>query len=249
MEIKQSLFDIENKLQNIFNYIEENDGEITEELDEQLAIAREEYIKKGESYASVINMFKGYIAQIKEEQERLNRRKKVFENRITILENALFNAVQKFGPIKTAKFKIGTRKSTTTEIDFERATKFKNSVFNLAREIYENGVIAFGEDCDLQGIVDVVNANIKAEWDELRDGEWIPFTIDDLSVFKININSSSTISDLFTNKDGMLEAVLRNEVRFNIDNDLNKTELKNDLGIRDNITIASIQPNVKLSIK
>lgn len=247
MENKTSLYNIESNLQRIFNEIELNDGEITEELDEQLAIAQEEYIKKGESYASVINMFKGYIAQIKEEQERLNRRKKVFENRISRLENALFDAVQKFGPIETAKFKIGTRKSTSIEIDSERVTKLRNTVINLAKEIHSNGYINFG-DIDFDAFIAAINANAAPEAEADKE-EFIPYTKEDLIALKVNINTRASLAELFEKKDGMLEAVLDNEMIFNVDNDMNKTEFKYDLGVWHNLTLGGVKENVKLSIR
>lgn len=246
--MSQSLYDITAQFINIFNEIEELDGEITPELDEALKITKENYAQKLENYACVIQDFKADVVVLKSEIERLTNRKKLFENRIARLEARMLDAVLEYGSVETAKFKIGTRKSKTTEIDSERVTKLRNATFEFARDMYSNGYIDFG-NVDLEGMLAVLNANIEAEWNEDYEGEFVPFTVDDLEAVKVNINSRSSIANLFTVSDGMLESVLNNEMRFNVDNDMSKTELSNELKIRDNITVGKIQENVKLSIK
>lgn len=243
-----SLYEITNTFNRLFDEIEENDGEITSDIEEALAITQENYKEKLENYAKVIKDYESDVIVIKAETERLNTRKKIIENRIERLKKNVLEAVIKFGTVETAKFKIGTRKSKVVEFDENRIYELKTAMMKLAHEIHDNGVIAFGDDCDIQGMLDVINANIRAKFN-LPEEEYVPFTINDLNTFKVNINSTSSLADLFTRKDGLLEALLNNEARFNVDNEISKTELKNNLQIFDDITIGNINEKLNLNIK
>lgn len=243
-----SLYEITSKFNELFNEIEENDGEVTSGIEEALAITQENYKEKLENYTMVIRDYESDIVVLKAETERLNTRKKVIENRIERLKQRVLDAVLQFGPVETAKFKIGTRKSKVVNIDDNRTQILKRAMFKFAEDIYANGVLAFGENCDIHGILDVVNANVKAQYN-IPDEEFVPFTLNDLNVFRVNINSSSNLIDLFTRKDGLLEAFLTNQARFNCDNEISKTELKNELSMFDDITIGNIDEKVNLSIR
>ena len=249
-----SLYNIEQDLLDIFNQIEELEGELTPELDDQLRLTQEEYKEKLEKYAHVVRQYEADIKVIKEEVERLNKRKKTFENRIERLKKVMLEAVVNFGPVETPKFKIGTRLSKSTNLDTYRIDTLSRGLMSFAREIHQNGVIAFGEDCDVEGMLAVVNANLKAEHEAslvlgYTNGEFIPFTLDDLKVAKININAENNLINLFTEKDGMLKAVLDNEQRFNIGNATDKTTIKNATEIYKDLTIGEVVENVNLSIK
>ena len=241
-----SLYQINEELLRIFAEIEENDGEITPEQEELVAITAENRVEKLHNYAKIINSYKADCESIKLEKKRLDRRKEIFENRIKRLEDIMLKNVELFGPVETSLFKIGTRKSKSVEIDNERIYKLNRAVFNFAREIHDNGVIAFGEDCDVQGMLDAINANLKAE---STNDDFVPYSVEDLSAIKVNINSKSSVLDLFVQKDGMLEAVLDNEANFNIDTDISKTELKQELINMPNITIGEIKEKENLSIR
>lgn len=249
-----NLYQISQDLLNIFAEIEEYDGELTPELEEALAISENEYKEKIESYAKVVRNYKLDIESIDAEKKRLDSRKNVLKNRIDRLEKVMFEAVKQFGKVETPLFKIGTRKSTSTDLNLVRIDKLNRAVFNFAREIYNNGVLAFGDNCDLQGMIDAINANMKAEHEAstvlgYEGGEYIPYTVEDLSACKININSSSTIADLFTHKDGALKALLENECNFDVQQDNNKTDIKNLLKNNVNITIGKLVDEEKLSIR
>lgn len=249
-----SLYTISNELLGIFVEIEENGGELTPELEKSLEITQNNYAAKMENYAKVVNQYKSNIAVIKEEKKRLDRRKEIFENRIAKLEEVMLKAVEQFGKVETGLYKIGTRKTKSTYINAERIHKLNQCVFNFAREIHNNGVIAFGEECDVEGMLAVINANAKADHDILtsmvgEEHEFVPYTIDDLSAINVNINSTSSIMDLFTKKDGMLEAVLNNEMYFDVEPDNSKTEMKQHLEAGENLTVADINVENKLSIR
>ncbi|AXH74557.1 MAG: Mu Gam-like end protection [crAssphage sp. isolate ctbg_1] len=244
----KSLYDITVSFNAIFNELEDNGGELTPELEEELTITEANYKEKLENYACVIRDYESYVITLKAEIERLNSRKKNIENRVARLKQNMLEAILKFGPVETPKFKIGTRKSKSVEINSERTNWLKQGLIGFADELYHNGVVGFGEECDLEGMLAVVNRNIQAKYN-IPDEEWVDFTINDLNNFRVNVNSTSSLSELFTRKDGILEAFLSNQARFNVDNEISKTELTNSLKIFDDITIGDIVEKQNLSIR
>ena len=66
-----NIFDIEKSLYLILNEIEENGGELTPELEEQLSISEDEFKAKVESYTNVIKELSSEMSLIKEEQARI----------------------------------------------------------------------------------------------------------------------------------------------------------------------------------
>lgn len=92
-----NIFEIQNDLLNIFQNIEDNDGEITPEMEEQLAITQENFSNKLKSYADVVKLRKNEINLIDDEIKRLNEVKKSKQSLIDRLNKIITEAVIKFG--------------------------------------------------------------------------------------------------------------------------------------------------------
>ena len=71
-----NIWQIQQNLLDIFNELEENGGELTEELEQQLAISQEDFRSKVENYTNVIKSVKADIAAIDQESKRLAELKK-----------------------------------------------------------------------------------------------------------------------------------------------------------------------------
>ena len=67
-----NIYNIQQDLLAIFDELEENGGELTPELEEQLNISQEEFRDKIKSYSNVIKMLENDIYNIKEEKARLS---------------------------------------------------------------------------------------------------------------------------------------------------------------------------------
>ena len=61
-----NIYQISQELLAIFDELEENGGELTPELEEQLNITREEFKDKIKSYSNVVKMLENDIVDIKE---------------------------------------------------------------------------------------------------------------------------------------------------------------------------------------
>ena len=111
-----SLYKINENMLSLLGVIEANDGELTDEVLEQLEINNEELQTKSESYLSVIKNREALNLQIDDELKRLQAMKKANNNLVLRLKNSLLNAVNIFGEFEVGLIKFGIRKSTTVEV-------------------------------------------------------------------------------------------------------------------------------------
>lgn len=114
-----SMFQIQNQYKTLMMFIEDNDGVIDEEVEKILTITQEQIQEKAHNYVLIIKEWEAKVAQAKEAAEQVAKYKKSIERNIEILKDNLLNAVNTFGPIETAPFKITTRKSEAIEIENE----------------------------------------------------------------------------------------------------------------------------------
>ncbi len=80
--------------------IEEAEGEITPEIEEQLAINEKDLQQKSISYLEVIKQKERFITDIDAEIKRLQALKKQNSKLVSFLKDRLLNSVNLFGDIK-----------------------------------------------------------------------------------------------------------------------------------------------------
>lgn len=102
-----NIFEISQELLRLFDQIEEQDGEITPDIEQELFVREEELEHKLKSFAWKISLIKGEIQVIKDEIDRLN---KIKESKIKLeerLREIVKNTVIMFGETgKTGNKKI-----------------------------------------------------------------------------------------------------------------------------------------------
>ena len=98
--MKTTLYEIENDLLEIFDQIEEAEGEITEELSNKLEIAEGQLQSKSIAYLSIIRSSEAFTVTIDEEIKRLQGLKKNKVKLVDSLKSRLLNAVNLFGDEK-----------------------------------------------------------------------------------------------------------------------------------------------------
>lgn len=195
-----SLYQISNDIIRIFSDIENSEGEVVDEQYEALCIKEEELKSKLDDYVKAVKSFEADEKALKDEKKRFNDRQNVLKNRIERLKKAALDAVLAFGQqgknnmfIELPTFRLSSRSSTSIEIDEERVEIFIQEFERYIRELSNADILYTGEDVDLQGILDCINANIIAEFGD----DFEPFTIADLVSFKLNISHTASVYDLF----------------------------------------------------
>lgn len=252
-----SLYNISSEILRIFENVENNEGEITDEEYNSLVIKQEELKTKLDCYVKAIKEFNASAAFCKTEKKSIDDRKKIYENRVLRLKKAMLDAVNNFGELgKNNKFielescRLYTKASTAVNVDEDRVNLFMTHFEKFLREVVNGDVLYTGEDVDLQGILDVINTNIKAE----QEYGFVPFTLNDLTTFKIGIKSTATIYELFrSHKDAILEYA-HNPFTSEISNETAKEDWKTIITVADEQgtakpTMAELVKNESLIIK
>jgi hypothetical protein len=117
--MKTTIFQIEQTYNQLAEQLIDNDGELTPELSEQLAITEEQLQNKSVAYSFVIKQMDADVEIIDAEIKRLQNLKKQREKASEYLKERIKHAMDTFQieEIKTPLVKINFRKSETVEVD------------------------------------------------------------------------------------------------------------------------------------
>lgn len=252
-----SLYNISNDILRIFNEVEQAEGEITDEQYNELCIKQEELKEKLDSYVKAIKVWQVDEQALKDEKKRFNDRQNVYKNRIERLKKAMLEAVINFGETdKNNKFielpnvRIFTKNTQSVEINEARINILIYKFRDLIRELVQQGILYTGEDVDLIGILDSINAQCIAEYGE----DFSPFSISDLEYLTINISYSNTIGKLLRNNPDILNHIGKDMFNTEITNGTSKDEIKNVINVcskleQDQPTVAIIVNNQSIQFK
>lgn len=207
-----SLFNISENLRRIFATVEENEGELTPELEQELVINQENFVETIKSYSNYITTLNGEIATVKAEQDRLSKLKKSKENTIERLKNAIATAIIEFGDTSKsgAKFvdfgtgKVSIRKTVSIETNEEFAENIVNCLMEeMSSEKYTNQIdvndVSFSDITD-RYVFKTIEDSPKCE------------SLNDLTGINADITARINLKNLFESKDGL--ALLKQFVKF-----------------------------------
>lgn len=129
-----NIYQIKQELISIFNEIEDNEGEITPELEDKLNITQESFKDKIKDYTNVVKMLQNDIIDIKAEKARLNDLQKSKEKTIERLKTIIIEAIQEFGDVSKSggKFvdygtgKVSIRNTESVEVNEDSINRFVN---------------------------------------------------------------------------------------------------------------------------
>jgi len=111
-----NIFQIGSEYQNIIALIEQNNGDLNDDLHEAYINSREELNNKAKAYIYVIRNKENHIDNINAEIERLREMKWQTEREIDRIKNYLSLAVDQFGNFETGLHKISNRISKSVEV-------------------------------------------------------------------------------------------------------------------------------------
>jgi hypothetical protein len=114
-----NIYQIQQDYLSITNELIENGGELSPELENALAINKQELQNKGINYGYVIKSLESDVSTIDEEIKRLNALKSSRNKSIDLLKETIKNAMQLYDieELKTPTLKINFRKSESVEVD------------------------------------------------------------------------------------------------------------------------------------
>jgi hypothetical protein len=112
----KNLFNINEEMFRLHQQIEENGGDLTPELEEQLTITEHDRESKCEGYVSVIRQLKSKSELLKSEAKRLLDAARTYDKSVERLEDNLLSSIVQLGNIKTNFVSISTRRNKSVEI-------------------------------------------------------------------------------------------------------------------------------------
>lgn len=253
--MSQSIFDIEKDLQDIFEELEENGGELTPELEEKLELNGQEVTRKVKSYVGYIQKLQADQATIKAEQDRLKALSESKQKTIDNISHLVLYALDKFGnkDKKGKKYfdwgtgKVTTRKSTSIETNDNKLANISDILaVSFSNAIYTNE-ISQHDSIDEDALMDAITHTVYND-----DASSIEVEIEDLDDVIINVTAPIKLTDLLKS-DGYqmmanLGAVNKTNWKFkpSIDKKAMKVKLT-DEGCTSNI--AKVVTKENLSIK
>ena len=225
-----NIYNIQNELLDIFNEIEENEGELTPELEEQLNITQEEFRDKIKSYSNVVKMLENDIIDIKAEKTRLNDLQKSKEKTIERIKKIMINAVELFGDttksgskyIDFGTGKVSIRNTQVIEVEEDITNRFVNRVLSGLRWYQQNNQL------DTITAADVLDyCNSKSPDEETNGDEITILSKEDIAQIKANIDLDISVNDLLTTESGMkLAKALAEYSVFTCKAKVSKTDIK-----------------------
>lgn len=237
-----NIFQLNQELLGIFEELEENGGELTPEIEEQLKINQTDVNNKVESYTQVIAQLNSDIELIKSEKKRLDDLKLSKEKTIESIKKLILYALDYFGETtksgtKVIDFgtgKVSTRKSVSLEVSEE---------YNKLADIFKHQLNWAGYVNEIDSIDSfktlfreaIENNTIEKDGGVYNDS--IAATEEDLDIVQFNITVPIKYRDLTTDKAiDLLKAIARDRTNMiEVTPKIDKTLLKNlHLGDNDN---------------
>lgn len=249
-----NIFQIKQELLAIFDELEENGGELTPELEEQLVITQESFKDKIKDYANVVKTLQNDIVDIKAEKARLNYLQKSKEKTIERLKAIMVEAIEMFGDTtKTGgKFidygtcKVSVRNTEAVDVNEEVINRFTNRYLTALRWYADNNQLQ-------QGLVtpeELLNfANTKSPSEE--DEDIVRLSFDDLTNLKASISTDITLDDLLqTDKGFQLAKALIEYGIFDVTAKADKIAIKKEAKENHTMPIyANLVQNKSVTIK
>ena len=255
-----NIFQIKQDLLSIFDEIEENGGELTEELASQLEITQESFRSKCESYANVIKSVKADIAAIDQESKRLATLKKTKANLIERLNGIMIDAINTFGDISKSgtRFidygtgKISIRNTVKCETDddklkcmgeeYAKCLAFENMLGNASNR----------ENITAEELIQRCKEHKVENLDVVADDPY-DITREDIETAIFDVSIKVVMEDMCSSNGYQAIKKLAKEFGTNISIEpkVDKTQLKSYLSKNEdnNVTIGKLIPNQTLTIK
>lgn len=244
-----NIFEIQDELRLILDEIEENCGELTPELEEQLSITEDEFKSKVESYTNVIKELNSEMSLIKEEQARLKTLYERKEKTANKLKEIIIHAVNKFGDVKKSGVKYLNYSTGEISVRKTQAIQTNDDIINYIGDKFSR-VIKYERAINSLDHVD--NIDLSNIINYIAEDKDIMLTPEELGKVDINLTVRIPFKDLTTTEGYTpLKEVVRYSNSYKLTTSMSKTDLKPIL--KENVAatpnLAKIVINESLQIK
>lgn len=252
-----NIYEIKQNLLSIFDELEENSGELTPELEKELAISQESLKDKVKDYTNVIKLLEADIENIKVEQKRLkdlaDRKKKV----VTKLKDTIISAIEEFGDTKKSGVKyidystgvVSIRTTKSVNVDEHWLEEVGIGLSDMAHWYRFNNQL---DTIDCFSFDDVRQwlSDTKEDEDGVHGG--VNITQEDAENTIINVTFKVPLSDITSGYSfAPLKSAIEHTSTYQISAEASKTKLKPILDNNGSAApnLAKLEINKSLSIK
>lgn len=215
-----NIYNIKQDLLSLFDEIDENEGEITEEQEHLLAIKQEELNIRLADYHKAITSWNADITACKEEEKRIATVRKKHENRIKRLKKVMLDAVIQFGDegksgnkfIELSTLRLYTKGTEKVEVDEERINILIELFVSYINKLSSCGMLYLDEDVDLT----IICNNINNMLFEKYGPDVKPFSIADFTTIILDITSHMSIYDYFRKNANIINALAKDPINFKV---------------------------------
>ena len=251
-----SIFDIQQDFYSIFQEIEENGGELTEELEEKLGITQEEFRSKVEAYINVIKSEKNDIELCKQESKRLRERQKVKENLIDRLSKIVIAAVEQFGDTSKAgsKFldygtgRISVKNTESVELNLLNG-QIANDAIGTLKYMFENRMLEGYNSVDCKEVINQIIIESTSEDNSKYPINENELNVEDLCALDAKLSFTVNVGDLMQGEGfEFIRHFLKYADDYKVEDGTSKTKFK-ELYKNDDLHVGKIINNKSLLIK
>lgn len=233
------------ELNAIYDDIEENDGEITPEIEERLNIAEGNFKGKIDDYVSLIRILEGQVDQCAEEAKRIAKVKKSKENLKARLSSFVIKAIEQFGDtsksgtkyVDFGTYKVSARKYVVCEINEEAMDCLVEEYKDIVRGCFYNKAFDLGKDLS-EGVINCLKQETGNDIDE-----------NDLKNLDVRITFNSNALALLSPEMANLMKLSFYNNNVGISFNASKTNCKNAINTGEVISYARLVENNSLIIK
>lgn len=251
---RATLFNIQAELDALFDTIEENGGEINEEIEKALEVTQNNLVDKLNDYVSAIKRAKLEVSACKDEKKHIDDVRKRNEKRIDMMNAAVRDAVLRFGSENkngNRYIDLGFNKVTVTP---SRATvideKFINAVIEgteeFIRQLVSKGNVSEEyKDVSnlLYNLISYLNDDMKVKFgDDARE-----VTVADITQIQCSVVVTDSIAGIITDQQRIIESFY--STNSEIVNATNATLVKKLTESGMTVSFASPSPEYTVSIR
>ena len=258
--MESSLFSIKAELQDIILQLEE--GEATDELVSKLGITEDNLKDKIADFLQVIKRYQCDVKECSDEVARVNQIKKVRNNTLSRLKDAVLEAVLMFGStgksgnkvIEGSTYKIYSRNTTATVLDDIRISDIIRQFMDIVTEYLASTEIK--ESLSIEYLARIISAHMKAEISPIKEeGEFVDLSIpdvttDDIFAIDTEITINIRLSELANATNfNLAQWIGQNPHKVEFKSSTSKSAVAANLDLNANLTIAKQETNTSLIIK
>jgi len=228
-----NIYQISQDLLTIFQELEENGGELTPELEQELNITQESLYDKIKSYVSVIHHYEDDLDSIKRETTRLSNLKKSKEKIVERLKSVVLKAVEDFGDenkngVKSIDFgtgKVSTRKSEAVYLYDDNIEHIVNCLNDILDIETDNNQLDVIDSIDKEALIDKIASTPMGNTEV-----GISVSEEDLDHVSLQLTTGFPLSDVLNGKAwSALKEVIKNNPHFVLQSNVNKSNMKTEL--------------------